>query len=138
VWALVLVLVLVVWSTPSVRKNRPTSLPLSDGNALLRWAVIARSRRVDRLRSVRLRGGGSEYSLELERSSTVAAARTAKKYQLLLATALSASVIAGGVLNAVVGEDYQSFHFTNEGYFGPIAPMRAERTRPPYRWPPGS
>ncbi|MGH7303403.1 MAG: DUF2279 domain-containing protein [Candidatus Rokuibacteriota bacterium] len=119
-WALLLVLVLVVWSTPlgaqesadlapAVRTETPSCAGLS---------LLGRGASTVCPQFGYDAEGGSEYSLALERSSTVAAARTAKKYQLLLATALSASAIAGSVLNAVVGEDYQSFHTTNEGYFG--------------------
>jgi predicted lipoprotein DUF2279 len=120
VWALVLVLVLVVWSTPlgaqesaDLAATVGTETPSCVGLSLLGpdASIVCAQLGYDA-------EGGSRYSIGLERSSTVAAARTAKRHQLLLATFVSASAIAGGVLNAVLGEDYQSFHFTNEGYFG--------------------
>ena len=60
---------------------------------------------------------GAEASAEGERAS-MAVARSAKGYQLLIASLVSGSAIAGGAINAIVEEDYQSFHVANEGYFG--------------------
>ena len=46
------------------------------------------------------------------------AALQAKKYQLLIASALSVGVVVGGAINAFMDTPHQSFHFTNEGFFG--------------------
>ena len=47
-----------------------------------------------------------------------AAALEAKKYQLLIASAMSAGVVIGGAINAFIETPHQSFHFTSEGFFG--------------------
>lgn len=119
-WALVLVLVLVVWSTPLGAQESADLAPTlgAETPSCAGLSLLGRDASIVCAQFGYAAEEGGGYSLELERSSTVAAARTAKKYQLLIATFVSASAIAGGVLNAVVGEDYQSFHFTNEGYFG--------------------
>jgi hypothetical protein len=47
-----------------------------------------------------------------------AAAGTAKRYQLLIASAMSVGVVVGGAINAFMETPHQAFHFTSEGWFG--------------------
>lgn len=47
-----------------------------------------------------------------------AAASEAKRYQLLIASAVSVGVVVGGAVNAFNETPHQSFHFTNERWFG--------------------
>ncbi len=63
-------------------------------------------------------GGDAAAQSEPVEASGYAAAIEAKKLQLLLASLVSAGAMAGGAINAFTETPHQSFHFTNEGFFG--------------------
>jgi uncharacterized protein YfiM (DUF2279 family) len=69
---------------------------------------------------LRLDGDGGDDAPPAEPLDTsgFAAAIAAKKLQFLAATAVSAGALAGGAINAISDGHHESFHFTNEGWFG--------------------
>lgn len=63
-------------------------------------------------------GADTDDQAEPAAAASRAAGIEAKKRQLFLATVVSAGAIAGGAINAFTDTPHQSFHFTNEGFFG--------------------
>lgn len=62
--------------------------------------------------------GGDADQAEPAAAASRDAAVQAKRRQILLATGVSLGAIAGGAINAFAETPHQSFHFTNEGWFG--------------------